>query len=247
MFTHYYTQGIVLAEISSGDADSIFVLYTKDFGKISVFGRSIRKSSAKLRAKMTLFSVIDISFVAGKSGNTLTDVETIDSFRSAKKNLAKLSLFYRIAETALSLAIEEEKDESIFYLLTESFKKIAKVDFSPQELKFFYCFFTFQLLKQLGYDPKLDACIVCGEDILQECYFDATEGGVMCGSCFVKESSVVRDARDKNIVLVENIDLLQSLTSGRGEHSSVKDTNFFADLLEEYLKMLPRKKTPFCK
>ncbi len=247
MFTHYYTQGIVLAEINSRDADSIFVLYSKDFGKISMLGRSIRKNSAKLRAKMSLFSLVEIGFVAGKSGNTLTDVESVESFSVAKKNLAKLSLFYRMAETVLSLAIEEEKDENVFCLLRESFKKIATVDFSAQELKFFYCFFAFQLLRQLGYNPRLDCCIVCGGDVLQECYFDAAEGGVMCSSCFVKDASIIRDAREKNIVPVENIELLKSLTGGSTAYSSEKDTTLFSDVLEEYLKALPRKRSPFCK
>ncbi len=188
MFTRYYTEGIVLSELVAGEADKIFVVYTREFGKIDLRGRSIRKGNSKLGMNFQLFSYVNIGFVQGKNYKTITDVFSICSFKGAKKNLGKLSLFYRISESMLSLIKGEEKDERIFAFLLSAFKKIEKTNLSRKEIELFYCFFSFQLLRLLGYEPRLRNCAICRKEIEKDCYFDSKKGGVTCRECFKKES-----------------------------------------------------------
>ena len=86
MFTHHRTEGVILSSRKRRAADEIFTLYTRDFGKLDVIGRSIRKSESKLKMKMSLFSLVEIGFIEGKKYNTLTDVSLISRFKNAKKS-----------------------------------------------------------------------------------------------------------------------------------------------------------------
>lgn len=232
MFTQHQTEGIILSTRKRREADEIFTLYTRDFGKIDVIGRSIRKNSSKLKMNMSLFSLVKIGFIEGKSFNTLTDASVVDNFKSARKDLGKLSLFYRISEVVLSLIYEQEKDENIFLLLQESFKKVNEVSFSKNRLKLFYCFFTFNLLYFLGYKMYIEKCAFCGEMILKDCYFNSKEGGVVCKSCFSQRPAGI---------YLEDVDFLKSFFKNDLEKTFLQDAKIFITILETYLAFIPEK------
>lgn len=40
MFVHYRTQGIFLKKQDRGQADELFIIYTKDFGKLEILGKT---------------------------------------------------------------------------------------------------------------------------------------------------------------------------------------------------------------
>ena len=50
MFTHYRTKGFILKKRNQGEANQLFTVFTKDFGRIEILGKSIRKITSKLRA-----------------------------------------------------------------------------------------------------------------------------------------------------------------------------------------------------
>ena len=49
MFDHYKSLGIILTEIDIRESDKILVVYTKDFGKVEVLAKAIRKIDSKLK------------------------------------------------------------------------------------------------------------------------------------------------------------------------------------------------------
>lgn len=232
MFTNHKTEGIIIGSRKRRDADEIFTLYTKDFGKLDVVGRSIRKNGSKLKMGMSLFSLVEICFIEGKSCNTLTDVNLINSFKEAKKDLGKLSLFYRMAEVVSSLIYEQEKDKKIFLLLKESFSKINELSFSKDKLKLFYCFFTFDLLYFLGYKMYIEKCASCGDSVVNDCYFKPQEGGVVCKKCFLLKPGGI---------YLEDVDLLKKFFENESEKALLKNTHLFISILENYLKFIPEK------
>lgn len=183
MFTHYYTEGIILKKKPVRESDEIITLYTRDFGMINVIGRSIRKNSSKLRMSTSLFSQIEVGFIQGKSYNTLTDVRLTSSFKNVKNDIRKTSLFYRISEITISLIRGEERDEDIYLLLQNSFQKIDKIDLFGDSLKVFYYLFCFRLLCLLGHKIDVEKCVFCGEKVEKKCFFDPQRGDVSCRKC----------------------------------------------------------------
>ncbi len=233
MFTHHHTEGIILDIKHRGEGDELFTLFTKDFGKIEVLGRSIRKGKSKLRMNMSLFSHVKINFIEGKVFNTLTDASLVYNFKNAKNTLSKLSIFYRMSEITLLLVRGEAKDERIFTLFLDSFYKIDRENLSKDNLKLFFCFFSFKLLYFLGYKLYTKECVFCSLEIKRDCYLNLKEGGLVCNECFRIDSFGIH---------LENKEVLISFFEKNIDGDFNEDSVFFLKVLTNYLSFIPETK-----
>ena len=89
MFFKYRTQGFILKKEDRGETDQLFTIFTRDFGKLEVLGKAIRKISSKLRSGMEIFYLSEIEFIQGKTYKTLTDIFLIKKFQNLRKNWRK--------------------------------------------------------------------------------------------------------------------------------------------------------------
>lgn len=184
MFIHYRTQGIVLKKRDFLEADSIFIVFTKDFGKLEILGKAIRKIGSKLRGGMQEFSLSEIEFIQGKSHKTLTDAELINDFENIRKDLKVLRIGYKIAEIIDSLVETQEKDERVWEILKETFEKLNQSKASIKDYFFSYYYFLWNLLSLLGYEPEVYHCVICQKRLRPEkLYFSSQDGGIICRDC----------------------------------------------------------------
>jgi len=186
MRIHYRTQSFIFKREDLRETDQLFTVYTKDFGKLKILGKAIRKIKSKLRGSFQLFCLSEIEFIQGKTYKTLTDAILIKNFSELKKDLIKLKTTYRIAEILDSLVKGEEKDERIWELLNEVFEKLNNSS-SFINCSFLYYYFLWNLLSVLGYKPELYNCALCQKKlILEKLYWSPKEGGVVCNNCSKK-------------------------------------------------------------
>ncbi len=73
--TIYTTDAIVLHKAVTGEADLIFWLLTQDLGLIVAHAQGVRKSTAKMRGHLQLFSVLKVSLVKGRSTWRITGTD----------------------------------------------------------------------------------------------------------------------------------------------------------------------------
>jgi len=190
MFTHYRTQGLVLKKIDRGEADRIFTIYTKDFGKLEILGKAIRKISSKLRSGADIFYLSEIEFIQGKAYKTLTDAILIDKFENLRKNSLRLRIAYKISEILDGLIKGQEADENIWQLLNETFRKLSTPSLAASHLSLTYYYFLWNFLSILGYQPEIYQCAVCREKLKPEkLYFSHKDGGIICQNCIAKVKS----------------------------------------------------------
>lgn len=164
MFVHYRARGFVLKKEQRGEADLLFTVYTKDFGKIDVLGKAIRKISSKLRPGAEIFCLSEIEFVQGKVYKTLTDAILIKKFTNIRTNLKKLRIAYKISEILDDLVKEQESDDRIWWLLKEVFGKLDNWK-NEESLEIINYYFFWNLASLLGYQPELKSDSVCGKKI----------------------------------------------------------------------------------
>ena len=177
MAIYYRTQAFILNKTDLWEADQIFTVYTKDFGKIKILGKAIRKIKSKLRSGIELFYLSEIEFIQGKNHKTLTDATAIEKFNNVKQDLEKLEIISQIAENTDDLIRGEERDEDIWNLLTEVFEKINSYSL------IYYCF-LWNLFSILGYQIDLYHCVNCQKKLIPEkLYFNPEEGGIICSEC----------------------------------------------------------------
>ena len=180
MSIRYQTKGFLIKKTDQGEADQLLTLYTKDFGKIKVLGRGIRKIQSKLKYGADLFNLSEIEFIGGRRIKTVTDIRGVKSFKRAKENLQRLRTLSGMCNSLDLLIPEEEQDLKIWDLLSDAFKELNKK--TPSFLIFHYFFWN--LFRILGYQPSLYQCACCQKKLSPDnLYFSCQEGGVVCGRC----------------------------------------------------------------
>lgn len=186
MFIHYPTQGFIIKKIDRGEADQIFTVFTKDFGKLKLLARAVRKIKSKLRGGTKLFSLSEIEFIQGKTHKTLTDAKICKNFDKISKSLIKLKIVYKLAEVVDNLIKEEEKDKDIWDLINEALGKLNSSPPTTYNLMIYYYFF-WNLIDLMGFRPSVYNCAFCQKKLTSEpFYFSPEEGGVICKNCYNK-------------------------------------------------------------
>lgn len=191
MFVYYRTQGFLIKKIDQGEWDRIFVIYTRDFGKIKVLAKAERKIKSKLRAGLELFYLSEIEFIQGKTYKTLTDVVLLDSFQGIRKDLERLKIAYKISELLDNFLEFEQKDRDIWGLLSGTFNRLNNLKLEiKNSLEIIYYYFFWNFFSFLGYQPELYLCSICQKKLIPErLYFNFKEGGAVCSQCFEKIKS----------------------------------------------------------
>jgi len=187
MATHYRTQGFALKTENLRESDQLLTIFSKDFGKLKILGRAIRKIKSKLRAGVQLFTLSEIEFIQGRTYKTLTDAILLKNFPETKKDLRKLKIVYRMSEDLDSLIGGEETDEKIWNLLNETFSRLNDSQLTVYSLELLYYYWLWNLLSILGYGPEIYNCAVCQKKLVPEqLSWSGKEGGVICNDCSAK-------------------------------------------------------------
>ena len=196
MFIHYRTKAIVFGETAQEEADKLFSLFTKDFGRVEVLGRAIRKTTSKLRAFIPLFSLCHIEFIQGKGYKILTDSVLIKDFENTKEDLARLKVAYKIAEILGRSLKGEERDPRLWRLLIETFEVVNSSSLSVADCLLAYYYFFWNFISQMGYSPELYNCVFCRKKLKPENIYFGKEG-VICSLCYSKEKVRLRKKGEK--------------------------------------------------
>lgn len=180
MFSHYRSKGLILKEERRGESDLLFTIYAKDFGKLEILGKSIRKIDSKLRSGANVLYLSDIEFIQGRRFKTLTDAILIKRFERVRNDLrGGLSAAYKISEVLDNLIKGQEPDLKIWHIVLEVFEALEK---RYSEIIYYYFFWNF--VSALGYTPRLRYCAICQTKLVPEgLSFNSRKNGVICQNC----------------------------------------------------------------
>jgi DNA repair protein RecO (recombination protein O) len=227
MFVNYRSRGFILKKTALGEADQVLTVYTKDFGKLEITAKAVRKISSKLRAGVEIFYLSEIEFIQAKNQKTLVDAVPVEKFENIKKDLIKLRVANKVADVLDELVKGQEKDEKIWQLLTEVFYRLNEcqvVNSSICRLLYYYFFWNF--VSVLGYEPQLYNCVLCHKKLEpEELFFSAKEGGIICQN-HAKELKLVNKINPSTvkilrILLKKNPEIISRLKIEKPELESL--------------------------
>ncbi len=151
MKSHSYTsEGIVLARRTFGEADRILVLYTKNFGRISLIAKGVRRPKSRKRGHIEVFNLVRFQAIAGRGLDLMTEAEVIEDFKEIRKNLKRISLAYYFAEVIGRITHENEPNEELFDFILDHLESLKSVN----GLKGLRMDFVRKLLVLMGYFPE---------------------------------------------------------------------------------------------
>jgi DNA repair protein RecO len=148
----FSTLGIILSRTDYGEADRILSFITPDHGKVKAIAKGVRKAGAKLAGAIELFSVSELTFIAGRG-----EAYTIISARLKKhhggivKDLERTNTAYELT-SVLNKATEDKTEEAYFELLDKALTGLGDTAVSPAVTD---VWFRMQLLKLDGHSPEL--------------------------------------------------------------------------------------------
>lgn len=122
----YTTDAIVLKKTESGEADALFTLYTKEYGKIRALAQGVRKNEAKLKGHLEPLNLASISFVLGKNGERLTHAALINPWPAIWGSFEKLKAAHAVADLADKNTMPGERDPHLWELLLRGFEALER-------------------------------------------------------------------------------------------------------------------------
>lgn len=124
----YKTEGIILKRTNFGEADKILTIYTKHYGKIKILAKGVRRITSRKGGNVELFNQVVIFAAQGKNLDLLAEVQVINSFKTWRKDLAKVSVAYYGCELVDRLTPEGQVHREVYEFLVDYLKKISHED-----------------------------------------------------------------------------------------------------------------------
>ncbi|MDP3710785.1 MAG: DNA repair protein RecO [bacterium] len=124
----YTTEGIVLKKTAVGEADALFTIYTKDYGKIRAMAQGVKKETAKLKGHLETLNLVQLGFVLGKNGERLTQASLLKHWPTIRVNWNKVSAINRVTDWIDRGCMVGEKDTELWSLLINNFQYIESMN-----------------------------------------------------------------------------------------------------------------------
>ncbi|MCA9639188.1 MAG: DNA repair protein RecO [Polyangiaceae bacterium] len=225
--TAHRSAALLLHSRVLGEADLILQFFTRDYGRISVIGRSARKSRKRFGGALEPFHQLSVEF-----DDRGPDAE-LGVLRDATVQLPRVGIVKHLENLELAgrglawvrHALPPRTPEPAAWracgTLLDALNS-SPPDVAPRVL----AEFGFDLCECLGWALELDACVVCRRPCPegQSAGISPARGGVVCRECGGAQRVLRGPTRMRLIGL------------GRGEHLETEDAESVIALVEDILR-----------
>lgn len=175
----YNINAIVLKRINLGEADRIVTLLSRERGKLSAVVKGSRKPASKFSGAAEIISYGKYQIATGTNLDIVVQVDIRETFPKIHSNLIRIAYASYFAEAANRFTEEGEVSADLFDFLLSSLYLLER----PNNPEIIARMFDLQLMKEVGYEPVLDRCLRCNNQITDQHKFSPSAGGMICRKC----------------------------------------------------------------
>ncbi len=175
---HLKTQGLVLREVNYKEADKILTVLTRDYGKVTLKARGVRRAGSPLKAACQLLAYGEFTFFEYRGMSTINEATALELFPALRQDLELLSLGTYFAQVAEVLSQEDAPSPELLSLTLNAMYAMTTLQ-KPQNLV--KSAFELRIVSYAGYTPDLEACHICGNPYPDR--FVLSDGCLECSSC----------------------------------------------------------------
>jgi DNA repair protein RecO (recombination protein O) len=179
----YRYTAIVLGKKEVGETDRLYILYTREAGKMLVVAKGVRRGEAKLAAQLENGNVVDLALIRTRGSGKIKGAV-------AEHNFPSLRIEYEVYQNLLStlervhyLTETDHADEEVFDLLLEflTLGEALVKEGKKEEFFFLNQAFLLKLYSALGYALRTSKCLASGEKLSadKQYFFCPSEGGLV--------------------------------------------------------------------
>lgn len=162
----YTTTVFCLKTYDYGEADKVLHLYSPDFGRISAIAKGVKRQKSKLAGACVLLHLSEVQLLRGKSLDTLTQYQSIESFAGIRTDILKLAYASLFAELLNLVATEHDLDShALFALLESTLHELEPLSPEPEAIVPLALGFQTSLLEASGFHPHWHACMATHEPL----------------------------------------------------------------------------------
>lgn len=147
----YRTEGIIIRRTNFGEADRLLTIFTKDYGKIKVLAKGIRRITSRRGGNVELLNSTILVLREGRNLDTLEEATVKKSFSLIRKNLKKIAWAYHVCEIVDGLCPERQENREVFDLMTKTLSSLNEEETGLEEV---IISFERSVLKDLGFWPR---------------------------------------------------------------------------------------------
>jgi DNA repair protein RecO (recombination protein O) len=115
----YTAEGIILKRKPTGEADRIVTIFTRQYGKIRILARGIRKITSRRASHLEVFTHGIYTIHGGHFMDLVSEASTVRSGSLFDTDETRLGYAYCISELVDQLLAERQEHEDVFYLLRD--------------------------------------------------------------------------------------------------------------------------------
>ena len=176
---------IILRHVPHGDADIIATMFTREFGKIAVIGKSAQNSVKRFQGTLELFVHSQAVLASGRGGmRVVKEASLINAFEHIRENMHRVAYASYWAELLLRFLEDGHRQPELFDLLEKAYGALSDGRWTPEELNIF---FQIRFLSLAGFLPHLETCGGCQkslEEIKQDrLVFSISDGMILYAGC----------------------------------------------------------------
>ncbi|MBC8104185.1 MAG: DNA repair protein RecO [Cytophagales bacterium] len=179
----YKTNALVLRRIPLSETDKILTLFTREYGKLSAVAKGSRRTTSRLSGATEPLMLLRALLAEGMNLDVVTQAEIRESFPLVRGDFGLFLRATYACELLDRLTVERDPAPEAFDLLLSTLYVLQRA-VDPDAALHAY---ELQLMAQVGYEPRLDACVRCERDLisgdLSPGGFSPTRGGVLCLDC----------------------------------------------------------------
>lgn len=186
---------LILKQTDYRENDALVTVLSKQYGKLSIVARGIRKSSSKNAGKLLPYTKAEIliDYREDKTIFTAKNVSVKNVYLNLHQNLEASTCAAVMCEVSDSLLLngtEGEMYQKIYEDLDTCFLLLDQKEDTNTVLSLFLV----EIMRCFGISPHVDSCVLCGATTVSS--ISIKDGGFLCASCANQSGSYLYDPLD---------------------------------------------------
>jgi DNA repair protein RecO (recombination protein O) len=180
-----HTEAIILGSIRLGEANRLVTFLTPARGRLTGMAYNVRRPNRRFGGALEPFTQCELVMAERRPHHhiDLRQASIIDTFSAVRTDLARIEAAGRLVTLCRAFLPEAAPHPIAFALLADALSSLARGEEAWLTLRLF----EVQLLRDVGYEPRLDRCVRCQRKWHQESsgapLFSPHTGGLLCRRC----------------------------------------------------------------
>ncbi len=179
------TEAIILGSLRLGEANRLVTFLTPDRGRLAGMAYNARRPNRRFGGALELFTHCELVLAERRPHHHLDIRQSsiIHGFPLIRRDLSLIEAASRLVMLCRAFLPEAAPHPAAFELLVDGLAALERGRSAWLTLRLF----EVALLRDVGYQPRLDRCVRCQHDRREgtfgPVFFSPLAGGLLCGRC----------------------------------------------------------------